>query len=145
MAAFVEAMKPRRKGKIWENDDDLLTSQPAVVKQEVVKSKKAGGDGVLLTRTHLKFDASESDAEYDDAPAAAPAAMDEDAPASPAADRSAVAFDASVDDLAYLRAKKAEWKVAAPGPRFPSPRAPRRPSPARPRPVRFNPPARTRG
>ena len=50
MAAFVEAMKPRRKGKIWENDDDLLTSQPAVVKQEVVKSKKAGGDGVLLNK-----------------------------------------------------------------------------------------------
>ncbi len=113
MRAFVEAMKPRRQGKIWENDDDLLTSQPAVVKQEQVKSKKSGGDGVLLTRTHLKFENEESDEEYEDAPAAAgPGADDATAAAPVAADTSSAAFDASVDDLQYLKGKmKSEWKV----------------------------------
>ncbi len=121
MRAFVEAMKPRSKGKIWENDDGLQAAQPAVVKQVLVKSKKTGGDGVLLTRTHVKFDGSdeESDGEYEDAPAAA----DDDgvAEAAPAAADASVAFDSNMDDLAYLRAKKTEWKVAPPIPHAPHP------------------------
>jgi multiple RNA-binding domain-containing protein 1 len=69
MRAFVDAMKPRSKSKVWANEGDGLDSA-VTVKQEAVKSKKAGGDDVLLTRTHMKFDSdTSSDEEYDDAPA----------------------------------------------------------------------------
>jgi hypothetical protein len=67
--AFVNAMKPRSKGKVWENEGDGLDMTAVSVKQEAVMSKKTGGDGMLLTRTHMKFESdTSSDEEYDDAP-----------------------------------------------------------------------------
>lgn len=71
MQAFVNAMKPRSKSRVWENEGDGLQEANTVVKQEAVRSKKTGGEDVLLTRTHVKFDNSDtsSDEDYDDAPA----------------------------------------------------------------------------
>ncbi len=67
--AFVDAMKPRSKGKVWENEGDGLNMAAVSVKQEAVMSKKTGGDGMLLTRTHMKFESdTSSDEEYDEAP-----------------------------------------------------------------------------
>src|SRR5690606_24773038 len=83
MAVFLNAMKSKSRTKTWENDDDSLqvptapSTKPhkkkkkkkkkamvARVEVAAVHSKKAGGSGILLSKSHVKFgDASESTSE----------------------------------------------------------------------------------
>lgn len=78
MSAFLHAMKPKSRTKTWENDDDSLvvptmqttkkksnTKKKKAPKVEIaaVPSKKAGGSGILLAKSHVKFEESESDDE----------------------------------------------------------------------------------
>lgn len=63
---FLDAMKTKSQTKTWENDTDVFTktanSQPKVnVNVKSVKSKKAGGEGILIPKVHMKFDAEVAD------------------------------------------------------------------------------------
>ena len=63
---FVSLHSKKDKRKTWNNE---LTEQTDEVKPKVtphiesVEAKRPGGKGILLTRTHLKFDESESESE----------------------------------------------------------------------------------
>ncbi|KAJ3102243.1 hypothetical protein HDU97_000679 [Phlyctochytrium planicorne] len=69
---FLEVMKPRggNKGRTWMNDDGELKieKQGKGMKAEVlaVKNRKPGGEGMLVTRTHVRFGGAEDDDEYQD-------------------------------------------------------------------------------
>lgn len=67
---FLNAMKTKSQTKTWENDTDVFNktanSQPKAkakvnVNVKSVKSKKAGGEGILIPKVHMKFDADEED------------------------------------------------------------------------------------
>lgn len=117
MKAFIEAFKPRQKTKVWENDDAALNdaneaSEIALkqLTQVPVKSRKAGGDGIVHTRTHVKFgsDGESSDEEYEDVSGAGKGADAMDVDGGMHGDGKA--FDSKLDDMAYLKTKTSEWK-----------------------------------
>ena len=65
---FLNAMKTKSQTKTWENDTDVFTktpnSQPKTkvnVNVKSVKSKKAGGEGILIPKVHMKFDAEDEE------------------------------------------------------------------------------------
>lgn len=65
---FLNAMKTKSQTKTWENDTDVFTktpnSQPKVnvnVNVKSVKSKKAGGEGILIPKVHMKFGAEDEE------------------------------------------------------------------------------------
>lgn len=72
-------MKPRSQTKLWTNDDALTTTEEVsaankktkniipVIETLAVPNKKPGGEGLLVTKTHVTFDDS-SDEEYEDLP-----------------------------------------------------------------------------
>ena len=61
---FLEVMAPRTKKTTWQNADATLpvrgaAGAPAAAKKaqvSLVKSKRPGGDGVYLTKTHITFE-----------------------------------------------------------------------------------------
>ena len=58
---FLNAMKTKSQTKTWENDTDVFSktanSQPKVnVNVKSVKSKKTGGEGILIPKVHMKFE-----------------------------------------------------------------------------------------
>ena len=71
-AEFMSLHKSKTSSKAWANDDGLVTEKMEeemshATKQKVkpsivsVESRRPGGKGILLTRTHLKFDKEEDD------------------------------------------------------------------------------------
>ena len=100
--------------QVWENDDAALNEVNEVALKEMtqvaVKSRKAGGEGVVHTRTHVKFgsDGESSDEEYND--------MAKEHTDSGTIDREGglqgdgKAFDHGLDDLTYLKMKASDWK-----------------------------------
>ena len=99
---FVEAHESRGKVPVWGNavggtgnGTKKTAKRAATVKVNERQSKKAGGeDAAMLKQTHVMFASeSESDEEYEDLPAAVEA------------DKSSLAFDSNVDDMAWLRSK----------------------------------------
>jgi multiple RNA-binding domain-containing protein 1 len=112
LKAYVEAMKPRSKGKVWENEGDGLEAIKDV-QQQAVRSKKAGGEDIMLTRTHVKFEGSDesSDEEYDDLPARKGDDEVEAGGSEGEGESKSMAFSKDVDDLAYLKSKATStWK-----------------------------------
>ena len=60
LGKFLSAMKTKSQTKTWENDTDVFSKQPnsTVVNVNVksVKSKKTGGEGILIPKVHMKFE-----------------------------------------------------------------------------------------
>ena len=102
---FLEVMAPRTKKTTWQNADTAVPAKAPAAKQakvSLVKSKRPGGDGVYLTKTHITFE----DEARDGADAAGHGSDDDDyqtlpsAPDSddePATDADADAADAADD------------------------------------------------
>ncbi len=73
-AEFLSLHKSKTSSKAWANDDGLMTEKMEemshATKQKVkpsivsVESRRPGGKGILLTRTHLKFDKEEDDSQH---------------------------------------------------------------------------------
>ncbi|KAJ1551772.1 hypothetical protein HK405_013887, partial [Cladochytrium tenue] len=122
---FLEVMRPRAaaRARTWANDDALgsssaptpaSTAAPAAKKLEVlaVPNKKPGGQGLLVTRAHVKFagdDDDEDDDLYEDlASTPAPTAPPPDEPhtdaVNPAPEKAAV-LDSAVSDLDYMKSR----------------------------------------
>ena len=64
---YLDAMKTKSQTKTWENDTDVFSKQPnsrangkVNVAVKSVKSKKAGGEGILIPKIHMKFEEDES-------------------------------------------------------------------------------------
>jgi multiple RNA-binding domain-containing protein 1 len=119
MKAFIDAFKPRTKTKVWENDDAALndTNAAAAFKemtQVPVKSRKAGGEGIVHTRTHVKFDDDgSSDEEYQDLTAGKKSGStgdDEDMDVDGGVQGAGKAFDDQLDDMGYLKTKASVWE-----------------------------------
>lgn len=56
---FLSAMKTKSQTKTWENDTDVFSKQPnskVNVNVKSVKSKKTGGEGILIPKVHMKFE-----------------------------------------------------------------------------------------
>ena len=83
LSEFMQLTKARGAQRLWANDDGVGDAasnlqrrgqhtrgreKGAVVKQQAVASRKPGGEGLLLTKTHVAFedDSAESDDEYAD-------------------------------------------------------------------------------
>ncbi|ORX86199.1 RNA-binding domain-containing protein [Anaeromyces robustus] len=66
---YLNVMKPRSQTKTWTNDDgsrqdnNTIRGKPKI-QAIAVPNKKPGGEGLLVTKTHLTFD--DSDDEYED-------------------------------------------------------------------------------
>jgi multiple RNA-binding domain-containing protein 1 len=65
---FMNAMKTKSQTKTWENDTDVFSKTAnsqlkarVNVNVKSVKSKKAGGEGILIPKVHMKFDAEEEE------------------------------------------------------------------------------------
>ncbi|KAJ1553881.1 hypothetical protein HK405_006629, partial [Cladochytrium tenue] len=123
---FLEVMRPRAaaRARTWANDDALgsssspptpaSTAAPAAKKLEVlaVPNKKPGGQGLLVTRAHVKFagdDDDEDDDLYEDlasapAPNAPPPAEPHTDAVIPAPEKAAV-LDSAVSDLDYMKSR----------------------------------------
>ncbi|KAI8999531.1 hypothetical protein BC832DRAFT_564521 [Gaertneriomyces semiglobifer] len=105
---FLEVMRPRSlaRGKTWANDDilpeDANTIKKSKVKAKVltVPNKKTGGDGLLVTKSHVTFDDSDDEL-YDDLPAAG---TDQEEAVNDNGQNS-VAHDNTLSDMDYLRMK----------------------------------------
>ena len=128
MKAFIDAFKPRTKTKVWENDDAALNDANAAaaikeMTQVPVKSRKTGGEGIVHTRTHVKFDddGGSSDEEYQDLTASKKSGsagddedMDvEDVDVVGGAQGAGKAFDDQLDDMGYLallKTKANRWE-----------------------------------
>lgn len=76
---------------IWDNDEGASIAKFSKKKLELVNSKKAGGEGVLLKREHIEFDSDDEYQELGDKETPEEAA---DAPA-----------PAPVSDIDYMRSK----------------------------------------
>lgn len=66
---FLSAMKTKSQTKTWENDTDVFAKQPnskVNVNVKSVKSKKAGGEGILIPKVHMKFEDEAEAAGYFD-------------------------------------------------------------------------------
>jgi len=115
---FAKQMRAIKTRKFWSNADGLDGAQ---VRKIAVESKKAGGKGIFLSRTHVTFDDSGDEAGEDDheldTQVYPPEEMKEDEsdaeeeyqelkrPPMHTADSKALAMDTQVDDLAYFRSK----------------------------------------
>ncbi|KAI8816731.1 uncharacterized protein EV422DRAFT_561394 [Fimicolochytrium jonesii] len=119
---FLEVMRPRAaaRGRTWANDE-VTGSEEAVGKGKpkvqakvlAVANKKTGGDGMLVTKTHVTFEDSEDEL-YDELPPKQDAAKsssttnekagddEEEGPEEPA---DSVAHDSGMSDLEYMRSK----------------------------------------
>lgn len=101
--------------QVWENDDSALNEVNEVALKELtqvpVKSRKAGGEGIVHTRTHVKFgsDGESSDEEYEDAALGGTDVMDVDGDLQGAGK----AFDNQLDDMSYLKSRASEWKESS--------------------------------
>ena len=72
---FLSVMESRPSSRVWSNDDETLRgasaeTAPKKVQAVVssVQNRKAGGQGILLAKTHVKFEDDEDDELYDDMP-----------------------------------------------------------------------------
>ena len=68
---YLNVMKPRAHAKTWTNDDGSRQDDAAIrgkpkIQAIAVPNKKPGGEGLLVTKTHLTFD--DSDDDYEDIP-----------------------------------------------------------------------------
>ncbi|KAI8833917.1 hypothetical protein BC829DRAFT_426357 [Chytridium lagenaria] len=111
---FLEVMRPRAaaKHRTWANDDlDVLDQVMKKnvgkgVKAEVmaVKNRKAGGEGMLVTRTHVRFGGDEGvggedgDEDYQDLPV-------EEVPVLEEKEVDEKVHDAKVSDLDYFKSR----------------------------------------
>ena len=80
LTEFLEVMKPKSQTKFWSNDDALTATiateisteskKPKVeAKVTQVENRRRGGEGIMLKKTHVKFDESESEDElYNEIP-----------------------------------------------------------------------------
>ncbi|KAI8921384.1 hypothetical protein DFJ77DRAFT_161675 [Powellomyces hirtus] len=71
---FLDVMRPRAaaRGRTWANDDVTATENSATkvnAKVLAVPNKKTGGDGMLVTKTHVTFNDSDDEL-YDELPPA---------------------------------------------------------------------------
>ncbi|KAJ8906035.1 hypothetical protein NDN08_002535 [Rhodosorus marinus] len=102
---FIAAAQPRSRKYVWSNDDS--TNFVASEVKKTVKSKKRGGEGVALERTHVTFDEDES--ENDEVNHSEESGAEEKRKASNAdADSSQeenVARDKGLTDLQYFKLK----------------------------------------
>lgn len=60
---YLNAMKSKSQTKTWENDTDVFTktaNSHVNVNVKSVKSKKTGGEGILIPKVHVKFGDEES-------------------------------------------------------------------------------------
>lgn len=110
-------MKPASKTKVWSNADVALQTAASIESQvqgvglkakavvKAVQSKKHGGEGVFLAKTHVKFDDSDDDdgdediGEYQTLPSTDTAKTETDAPKVPSKGESVGA---------YIRARQAD-------------------------------------
>ncbi|KAJ3203059.1 hypothetical protein HDU67_010430, partial [Dinochytrium kinnereticum] len=114
---FLEVMRPRSSAKqrIWANDDlgvvDGASSSvrrgAAGVQAEVavVRNRKAGGEGMLVTRTHVRFGADvdgEEEEEYQDL---AGKQQQEEVEEEVVREEDKTVHDAKVSDLDYFRSR----------------------------------------
>lgn len=53
---YLQAMKSKSQTKTWENDDETRSNLKASVNVKSVKSKKTGGEGILIPKVHMKFE-----------------------------------------------------------------------------------------
>ncbi|KAJ1967235.1 Multiple RNA-binding domain-containing protein 1 [Dispira parvispora] len=124
---FAQVMMPRAKGKTWANDDLPQALQEAKIYDtdagkaramvKAVPHRKPGGEGMVVTKTHITFE--NSDDEYEDLPAT----IRDDTKLSPAADEDTtldgdnenttnndmggddIVHDSTISDLDYLKAR----------------------------------------
>lgn len=63
LARFMTASRPKSKTRTWENDEDQIKSniKPKKLKVVPVVNKKPGGEGLLLTKTHLTFSSDDEE------------------------------------------------------------------------------------
>ncbi|CEM11929.1 unnamed protein product [Vitrella brassicaformis CCMP3155] len=96
---FLDVVGKRRGKQTWANEDTVS----AAVRQDSVKPTKAG---VASTRTHLQFDDDEpEDEDQEDVNDFTEVAAMDDRGTEGRRDKASIAFDESVDDMAYLRSK----------------------------------------
>ncbi|KAK9764444.1 Multiple RNA-binding domain-containing protein 1 [Basidiobolus ranarum] len=102
---FLQVMQPKTKTRTWANDDMKPETEIPKVKTNVtaVKSKKAGGEGILLTKTHVKFDDSE-DEMYEDMPVKS-TEDDDKMEISVVVPEQMPEIDSSVSDLDWLKSR----------------------------------------
>ncbi|KAJ9082652.1 Multiple RNA-binding domain-containing protein 1 [Entomophthora muscae] len=102
-------MQPRSKAKTWANEDTAILGNGAQGKKAKVKAqvtcvpnKKTGGQGQLLTKTHLKFE--DDDDLYETLPSTKEAEESKDKPVQLSKDEKVV-FNNAVSDLEYLKSR----------------------------------------
>ncbi|KAI9208070.1 uncharacterized protein BJ171DRAFT_490143 [Polychytrium aggregatum] len=120
---FLQVMQPRATSKTWANDDIVGAAAEKQAKKQqkkekiqamvgIVANRKAGGEGMVLTKTHVKF-GNDSDDEYEDLPAQedepkpTPAVQNDDAKLEedePIQEKT-VAHDTGVSDMDYFKSK----------------------------------------
>ncbi|KAJ3195183.1 hypothetical protein HK101_000893 [Irineochytrium annulatum] len=116
---FLDVMRPRTsaRAKTWANDDGLRADGSGTVKGakargitaqvQTVANRKTGGEGMLLTKMHVKFvgeDDEEEGDEYQDLPLAPEAGAEKMGEEKDAA-KDSVATDAALSDLEYMKAR----------------------------------------
>ncbi|KAJ3296457.1 hypothetical protein HK104_001596, partial [Borealophlyctis nickersoniae] len=120
---FLTVMRAGKKGPTWTNDstvgDAVDGRGPKKAKAQTVvaavPNKKPGGDGLLVTRAHVKFGGEEDDDEYEDLPAMKKEKTEEkgqgkeddeeDEEDIAEGQQKSVAFDSGLSDMDYLRLK----------------------------------------
>lgn len=130
LAEFLELMRPRGEQALWADDGRAAAGEgarrgghPAVASAstQAVESRKTGGRGVMLNRTHITFKDDEEGLQFDDAAGgdgsddemyeenagAGDNGGDGDGNGTDAAggEPDAMVMDDDVDDLAYLRSR----------------------------------------
>ncbi|RKP38577.1 hypothetical protein BJ085DRAFT_19348, partial [Dimargaris cristalligena] len=63
---FAQVMAPRHQSKTWANDDLPGTQNDTTIAPSLKTTKKPGGAGMVVTKTHVTF--ADSDDEYEDMP-----------------------------------------------------------------------------
>ncbi|KAJ1649931.1 Multiple RNA-binding domain-containing protein 1 [Dispira simplex] len=130
---FAQVMMPRTKGKTWANDDLPQALQVAKIYDtdagkaratvKAVPHRKPGGEGMLVTKTHITFE--NSDDEYEDLPATtrgdtnSSTATNEDTTLGNDEENSFekdmssddIVHDSAVSDLDYLKARMGSAQV----------------------------------
>ncbi|KAI9291291.1 RNA-binding domain-containing protein [Neoconidiobolus thromboides FSU 785] len=96
---YLEVYQSRTQTKTWANEDTANSFQPKV-KVQTVKSKKAGGENVVLTKTHLTFD-NDDDDEYQDLNKDTKVEGEKEKEL----EKDELVFDNNVSDMDYLKAR----------------------------------------
>ncbi|KAJ3022223.1 hypothetical protein HKX48_006745 [Thoreauomyces humboldtii] len=125
LAEFLDVMRPRAaaRGRTWANDDVTATSETVDRKPKVnakvvaVANRKTGGDGMLVTKSHVTFGNDSDDELYDELPAgekkmnaneavsaSSPDEEEDDGADAPVLEDS-VANNSEMSDLEYMRSK----------------------------------------